>query len=559
MRFERASLRMPALKVRAFGVPIEVRASFFFLIVLIGLPTHLSPASMLAWVVIATIAVLAHEAGHAAAFVWFGDRPSITLHGAGAHTVGGHPGARRMIVVAAAGPVAGLVVGLWVLLVAPSVAANPVLRQWTADALFATIGLSLVNLIPLAGLDGNTVLTSSIAAATGRPPGATAWIVRVVVIVALIGGALWLGRIEIALFLAILAGLHWRSVDGLIGRPGGAGSAARLFTAGRPAEALVRADADLQRHPNSVDALLIRAAALTQLTRYAEAESAYTSVLQQQPASLPALAGRSHARRMLGLTDAAGADLDSLLAAQPHDVNEISAQFIGLYYDHQYKRGLALLRSHCARPDTIRPVVDHLRTLEAVVECVLGQTETALGHAQALVARRPDDPSVHEVIALTATQLGRLDMALDHAKRALAGAPRHPELLETLGIVERLSGQPEQAYAHLLEAATARPDLPRARAELSACFTQLGRPAEAALALENLPPWAADDPFVNYAHGCMLAASGHYDEARACLARAARIRPNLAILARVDPIFAPLYERGASVPQTTVMPAAALS
>jgi tetratricopeptide (TPR) repeat protein len=534
-------MTMPALKTRAFGVPIEFRASFLLIVVAVGLPTHLTPGSMLGWVVIATIAVLIHEAGHAAAFMWFGDHPSITLHGAGGQTVAGHPGTRRMIVVSAAGPLAGLLAGLWVVLLSPSIAANPVGRQLINDALFATVGLSLLNLIPLAGLDGHSVLTNIVVAVTGRPAGALGWMLGVVTIAALVVAALWLRHLEIAVTLAILAGLQWRSVEGMLGRPDGPGSSARLLIAGRPAEALVRADDDVRRGRNVTDALLVRAGALAMLTRYGEAEAVYSAILTRTPATLPALAGRSQVRRSLGLTEPADADLHALLAAEPQNPNEVTAQVIGLYHAHLYDRALALVRMHLAKPGVTRPVADHLQTLEAVIECVLGQTETALRHAETLVRRRPDDPGVQELVALASMQLGRWEAAMDHAKRALAGAPRHPELLETLGLVERLSGHSDRAYPHLLEAATQRPGLPRARAELSACFTQLGMSSEAALALENLPEWTADDPFVNYARGCILAAAGLFDEARNHLARAVQIRPNLAVIARLDPILAPLF------------------
>jgi tetratricopeptide (TPR) repeat protein len=401
--------------------------------------------------------------------------------------------------------------------------------------------LSLLNLVPLAGLDGHSVLTNVVAAATGRPAGALGWMLGVVTIAALVAGALWLRHFEIAMTLAILAGLQWRSVGGLLVRPDGAGSGARLLMTGRPAEALSRADDDIRRGRNAPDAQLVRAGALAMLTRYGEAEAVYGAILDGAPANLPALAGRSQMRRNLGFTEPADADLHALLAAEPQNLHEVTAQVIGLYHGHQYERTLTLLRTHLAKPGVTRPVADHLRTLEAVIECVLGQTETAMLHAETLVGRRPDDPGVQEIVALACMQLGRWDAALDHAKRALAGAPRHPELLETLGLVERLSGHSERAYPHLLEAATQRPGLPRARAELSACFTQLGRPSEAALALENLPAWTADDPFVNYARGCILAAAGQFDEARDHLAHAARIRPNLAVIARLDPILAPLF------------------
>ena len=52
---------VPALRFQPLGVPVELRVSFLLVAVAIGLPTHLSPGSMLAWVVIATVGVLVHE------------------------------------------------------------------------------------------------------------------------------------------------------------------------------------------------------------------------------------------------------------------------------------------------------------------------------------------------------------------------------------------------------------------------------------------------------------------------------------------------------------------
>ena len=181
------------------------------------------------------------------------------------------------------------------------------------------------------------------------------------------------------------------------------------------------------------------------MTRYAEAESAYGAVLELQSHDLPALAGRSSARRALGRQRAADEDLELLLSDPPRDVQETSAQFYGLYQAYRYEQALTLIRSQLAAPGITRSDADHLGALEAVLECVMGDAEGALRHANALVAARPDDYGIHELIALASIQLGRLDVALSHAQRALAGAPRHPELLETLGIVQRLSGHPELA------------------------------------------------------------------------------------------------------------------
>ena len=193
------------------------------------------------------------------------------------------------------------------------------------------------------------------------------------------------------------------------------------------------------------------------MTRYAEAETAYGAILGMEPHNLQALAGRSGARRALGHQRAADEDLGLLLADSPPDAQGAGAQFHGLYLAHRYAQGLTLIRMQLAEPGIIASEADYLGLLEAVLECAMGDADAALRHAHALVAARPDDSGIHEIIAHASIQLGRSDAALSHAHRALAGAPRHPELLETLGIVERLSGHPELAYEALLDAAIARP------------------------------------------------------------------------------------------------------
>ena len=132
-------------------------------------------------------------------------------------------------------------------------------------------------------------------------------------------------------------------------------------------------------------------------------------------------------------------------------------------------------------------------------------------------------------------------------------------MLETLGLVQRLSGHPELGYESLLEAAIARPGLPRARAELSVVFTQLGKHEEAAAAIGDLPSWTADDPFVSYARGCILAASGHVAEAKDRIAQASGVRGSLGSVARFDPILAPLYaDHDAAQPASATASASAV-
>ena len=283
---------------------------------------------MLAWVAIATGGVFVHEAGHAAAFLAFGSRPRITLHGGGGHTTGIDPGTRQMVIITAAGPLTGLAVGLGVVVLATMLAADTGTRRLVDDALLVTIGLSLLNLVPLGPFDGNRVLTGLVATATGGPPGVTGRVLGAASVIVLVIAAAALGMTSAVICLVVFAALGWRSMAGLVGSRDGAASASELFRRGRPADAIARADADLRRAPDDVAAQLVRAGALAAMTRYLEAEAAYGAILEHAPGDLQALAGRSAARRALGRVGAADQDLDLVLAEAPRDIHELGAQFI---------------------------------------------------------------------------------------------------------------------------------------------------------------------------------------------------------------------------------------
>ncbi|MDP9484044.1 MAG: tetratricopeptide repeat protein, partial [Chloroflexota bacterium] len=471
----------------------------------------------------------------------FGDKPSIVLHGAGGHTSGGDHGLARMIAVTAAGPAAGIGLGLLIVLVArlasPAIASSPLV----GDAIFLTIGLSLFNLIPMGGFDGATILNGLVTLAIGRPAGTAGWMIGAFTVFAIVIVALALGRYEIAIILVVIVVANSTQASSIPAAFGGgspgAGTPVGLLNLGRADEALVLAEEASRRDPKNREAALARGSALQQLTRYTEAESVYDGLLDAKADDFQALSGRFAARRALGRPDEAAADLAALLTREPVDVHETSAQFLGLYYDGQYERALDLLRTRLAQPGVARPEALHLRMLEAAVESVAGYPEAALRHSEEVTGARPDMAGLHEIAALALLQLGQVEAAAIRARRALSGAPRHPELMETVGIAERLAGRPEVALDLLVQSAAARPELPRARAELSICFTQLGRTVEAAAALGSLPAWSADDPFVLYARACILTADGRIAEAAGLVARAAERRPALGWIARVDPLL----------------------
>lgn len=187
------------LRFRLGGIPIEVHLSHLLFSALMGvlmvrdmpaLEPNAWPYRQLqhpggseyattallvvaAWVLIIFVSALVHEAGHALTLRAFGYRPSIQLIwlGGGIRTNTAFPLPwHRLVLVTAAGPLAGLVLsavtlGLWRYGVAPDAERWRFLLLWSsaANAFWA-----LFNLIPVPPLDGGTILSALATRLFGR-------------------------------------------------------------------------------------------------------------------------------------------------------------------------------------------------------------------------------------------------------------------------------------------------------------------------------------------------------------------------------------------------------
>jgi tetratricopeptide (TPR) repeat protein len=529
---------LPAARFRVLGVPVEIRTSFVLLALVLGLQRH-TDLLLLPWIVLATIAVLVHEAGHAVAFRAFGIAPTVTLHGGGGATMGSDPGVHRRIILSSAGPLAGLLLGVVAVLAARALPPGPMTRTLLDDVLFTTLGWSLVNLLPVGELDGHGVLKDVVRIAFGHPAVVEIRVIGVCVMIALVAGAIRLGAYDAAFILGFIGIVSATPLDRLAGlrSSGGATPAGALLMQGRSDEALAAADAALSRNPDDTDALLDRATTLRVMTRFDEAEAAFTQLLERRPDMAAARSGRAMVRSALGREAEARADLDALpLDPGSGPAGEIS-RVIALYVSHRYEEATTLIETRLARPDLDRAERGQMQGMQPLLNEACGRPDVALRQVDAALRDRPDDLVLHEVRALILIGSGRPRDATRSARRALGVAPRNPELLESTGIAERFAGLAGSALPRLLAAAAARPDLPRARAELSACFTQLGRLEEARGALATLPGAAGRDPFVKYAEACLLEATGDRVGAVDRLADAVRIRPGLAGRAAADPLL----------------------
>ena len=149
------------LRFNLFGFPTSIDASFLLIVALIGFDGTASHVAI--WVGLALVSVLGHELGHALAARSMGATASISLQGLGGLTRSRREvplGRGESAVLSAAGPAAGILLGLPVLWAIHATG----WQSWTTGgyvlrtAAFTTLGWSALNLLPIVPLDGGHLL-----------------------------------------------------------------------------------------------------------------------------------------------------------------------------------------------------------------------------------------------------------------------------------------------------------------------------------------------------------------------------------------------------------------
>jgi Zn-dependent protease len=145
---------------------IPVRVHFTFLLIAFIFPQQ-RLVDTAAWVLVAFLAVLLHEAGHAFAARHYGATPvTITLFALGGVTV--YPAVNdltpgRRLVISAMGSIVGILTGGVLLLVWWSGVfdnASNVVQVAVVGYMWAALGWGVLNWIPVRPLDGGAMLTS---------------------------------------------------------------------------------------------------------------------------------------------------------------------------------------------------------------------------------------------------------------------------------------------------------------------------------------------------------------------------------------------------------------
>lgn len=159
------------MELKLGSIPLKIQGRFFLMALLLGLNEH-DPARLGVWVAIVLVSVVIHELGHALVGKAFGLVPRIELHGMGGLTFftggRGEVGTGKSIAISVAGPFAGFIFALLVLLaqMAGLHPTHPLARHAISLLFFVNIAWGIFNLLPMLPLDGGNVMRSILTAIT---------------------------------------------------------------------------------------------------------------------------------------------------------------------------------------------------------------------------------------------------------------------------------------------------------------------------------------------------------------------------------------------------------
>jgi Zn-dependent protease len=165
---------LPGLRFRLFGFPVTIGVDFLLITLIIGLQAR-PGVYILEWVVVVAVSILIHELGHAFALSMYNIHPEIRLWGMGGLTISGFVlPPRKSVLVSLAGPLVGIPVAIAVMVLRPWLPAGDPIGVTAGDLIFVNLWWGILNLLPIAGLDGGSIATNLFVLAMGqrgRTPG----------------------------------------------------------------------------------------------------------------------------------------------------------------------------------------------------------------------------------------------------------------------------------------------------------------------------------------------------------------------------------------------------
>jgi Zn-dependent protease len=159
---------LPGLRFRLFGFPITIGVDFLLVTLIIGLQAR-PGVLILEWVLVVAFSILIHELGHAFALGLYNIHPEIRLWGLGGLTISGFVlPPRKAILVSLAGPLVGIPVAVAFMAVQPWLPTGDPFGVAVSDLIFVNLWWGILNLVPIAGLDGGNVVKNLFVEVMGQ-------------------------------------------------------------------------------------------------------------------------------------------------------------------------------------------------------------------------------------------------------------------------------------------------------------------------------------------------------------------------------------------------------
>jgi Zn-dependent protease/thioredoxin-like negative regulator of GroEL len=205
-----------AIEFDLFGIPTRVQLWFFLTALFLGRGRE--PVYLATWIIVVLVGVLLHELGHAFAGRRFGFDPRIELYAFGGVTswrVSRRITPWRELLISAAGPAVGIVTGtvaiVALLALEPAVGSPASVLLW--DVIWVNLGWAIINLLPVLPLDGGNIATSLAEMVWHERGRRVARVLSLVITCALIGLALLLGQLWMAILAGVLAFSNWQALQ----------------------------------------------------------------------------------------------------------------------------------------------------------------------------------------------------------------------------------------------------------------------------------------------------------------------------------------------------------
>lgn len=220
-------------------------------------------------------------------------------------------------------------------------------------------------------------------------------------------------------------------------------------------------DAFLERHPESVEALILRGELHRQRAELEQADRRFTQALERSPNDVRALLGQATIRIGLGRIAEARAALDRADSIQKDLPMTLYLRGLAAFQDKDWTKAGEYLQR------VLGQVPGHLQSqlLMGIISYSKGELQIAEEYLSRVVPALPDNVQAAKILAATRIKLRQPDRAIE-VLEPLAGVHPDPQLLALIGSAYVLKGDQERGQEWLSRAVELSPDAAALRTQL---------------------------------------------------------------------------------------------